>query len=96
MKHLYSGLRQLPFSIKAAAMIGQRLGIDTSFRKPIHLPWFAEKTTGPAVFRTFTLMMCHALRSRACRCSAVPSARRLLSIVLKEALHLKARRFGAP
>jgi hypothetical protein len=67
MKHLYSGLRQLPFSIKAAAMIGQRLCVDPSFRKPIHLPWFAEKTTGPAVFRTFTLVICHGLRSRACR-----------------------------
>jgi hypothetical protein len=67
MRHFYSGLRQWSFSVKAAAMIGQRLGINTSFRKPIHLPWFAEKTTGPAVFRTLTLMMCHALRSRACR-----------------------------
>jgi hypothetical protein len=66
MKNLYSGLRQLPFSIKAAAMIGQRLGVDPSFCKPVHLPWFAEKTTGPAVFRTFTLVMCHKLRSRAC------------------------------
>jgi len=67
MKNLYSGLRQLPFSIKAAAMIGQRLGVNPSFPKPIHLPWFAEKTTGPAVFRMFTLVMCHGLRSRACR-----------------------------
>jgi hypothetical protein len=40
----------LSFSNEAAAMIGQRLRIDPSFRKAIHFPWFAEKTTGPAVF----------------------------------------------
>jgi hypothetical protein len=67
MKHLYPGLRQLPFSIKASAVIGQRFGVDPSFRKAIHLPWFAEKTTGPAIFRTFTLVMCHGVRARACR-----------------------------
>src|SRR5215468_3548708 len=61
-----TGLLQLFFSIEAAAMIGQRLGIDPSFRKAIHFPWLAEKTTGPAVLRTFTLVMCHGLRSRAC------------------------------
>jgi hypothetical protein len=66
MKHLYSGLRKLSIGIKAAAMIGQRLRVDSSFRKAIHFPWFAEKTTGPAVFRTFTLVICHGLRSRAC------------------------------
>jgi hypothetical protein len=66
MKHLYSGLRKLSFGIKAAAVIRQTLGVDSSFRKAIHLPWFAKKTTGPAVFRTFTLVMCHGLRSRAC------------------------------
>ena len=64
MKHLYSGLRKLSVSVKAAAMIGQRLGVDPSFRKAIHFPWLAEKTTGPAVFRTFTLVMCQGSKSR--------------------------------
>ena len=75
MRHFYSGLLQLSFSIKAAAMIGQRLRVDPSFRKAIHLPWFAEKTTGPAVLRTFTLVMCHGLRSRVFSAAAI--ARRL-------------------
>jgi hypothetical protein len=67
MKNLYSGLRELSFGINPAAVIGQRLGVDPSIRKAIHLPWFAEKTTGSAVFRAFTLVVCHGLRSRACR-----------------------------
>jgi hypothetical protein len=66
MRHFYSGLLQLSIGIKAAAVIEQRLRIDLSFRKAIHFPWLAEKTTGPAVLRTFTLVMCHGLRSRAC------------------------------
>jgi hypothetical protein len=66
MKHFYSGLLQLSFRIEAAAMIGQRLSVYLSFRKAIHFPWFAEKATGAAVLRTFTLVMCHGLRSRAC------------------------------
>lgn len=75
MKQLYSGFRNLPCGIKAASVIGQRLGVDSSFRKAIHLPWFAEKTTGPAVLRTFTLVMCHGLRSRVFSAAAI--ARRL-------------------
>src|SRR5262245_33571645 len=66
MKNFYPGLLQLSCSIEAAVMIGHRLHIDSSVRKAIHFPRFAEKATGPAVLRTFTLVMCHGLRSRAC------------------------------
>jgi hypothetical protein len=49
LKHLYSGVFHLPLSSKAAAVIGDWLGIRPTLREAIHLPRFAEKTARPTI-----------------------------------------------
>lgn len=50
----------------AASVIGEGLGVRLPLGKAVHLPRLAEKTAGPAILWTFTLVICHGLRSRVC------------------------------
>jgi len=62
---LYVSIRRIP-----ATMIGKPLGIQPALCKAVHLPWLAEKTAGPAVLRSPTLVMCHCLMLHVCHLRA--------------------------
>ena len=77
-------LSQFSVGVIPASVIGNRLGVRPVLGKAVHLPRVAEKTVGPAIFRTLTLVICHGLPPHVCHhrgdadCS--PSSPRLRAI----------------